>query len=82
MPSQKVSDTQILASIDAYQRVNGYAPAFTEICRLTGLASVSSVAYRLSCIERLGLMTREPNKPRTLRITSAGYDSITAYSEA
>ena len=47
---------------------HGYPPSMREIGALVGLTSPSSVKHQLDKLERLGLVRRNPNRPRALEV--------------
>jgi repressor LexA len=49
---------------------DGYAPTLREIGEATGLASISSVSYQLSTLERKGYLSRDAGRPRTAVVRS------------
>jgi repressor LexA len=48
----------------------GYLPSMREIGNAVGLASTSSVSCQLSVLQKQGLITREPRRPRTVKVRS------------
>jgi repressor LexA len=46
----------------------GYAPSLREIGDAVGLASSSSVAHQLKVLERMGYLTREAGRPRSIAL--------------
>lgn len=54
---------------DAVER-RGYPPSMREIGEAVGLTSPSSVAHQLHTLERLGLIRRDPNRPRAIEVRS------------
>ncbi|MBW3068282.1 MULTISPECIES: transcriptional repressor LexA [unclassified Actinomyces] len=46
----------------------GYPPSMREIGAQVGLTSPSSVKHQLDKLERLGLVRRDPNRPRALEV--------------
>ena len=56
----------ILAMIRQSVEERGYPPSVREIGEAVGLTSPSSVSYQLTTLERLGLLRRDPNRPRAL----------------
>lgn len=54
------------------QAVNerGYPPSVREIGDAVGLASPSSVSHQLSTLEKMGLLKRDPNRPRALVVAN------------
>ena len=48
--------------------LNGYPPSVRELCDLVGLKSTSTVHSHLKKLEQLGLIVRDPTKPRAIAI--------------
>lgn len=61
---------QIYDFICSYAESHGYPPSVREIGSAVGLASPSTVHMHLKCLEDLGYISRDPNKPRTIEVTS------------
>ena len=61
---------QVLEFIRESVRVNGYPPTVREICAGLDLSSPSTVHAHLANLERLGLIRRDPTKPRALQTWS------------
>ena len=59
---------QVLEFIRESVRANGYPPTVREICTALDLSSPSTVHAHLSNLERLGLIKRDPTKPRALDV--------------
>ena len=59
---------QVLEFIRESVRVNGYPPTVREICAALDLSSPSTVHVHLANLERLGLIKRDPTKPRALDV--------------
>jgi repressor LexA len=59
---------QVLEFIRASIRANGYPPTVREICTGLKLSSPSTVHAHLANLERLGLIKRDPTKPRALDV--------------
>jgi repressor LexA len=59
---------QVLEFIRESVRVNGYPPTVREICAALDLSSPSTVHAHLANLERLGLIKRDPSKPRALDV--------------
>lgn len=59
---------QVLGFIRASIRANGYPPTVREICTGLQLSSPSTVHAHLANLERLGLIRRDPTKPRALDV--------------
>lgn len=62
---------QVLEFIRESVRTDGYPPTVREICTALGLSSPSTVHAHLANLERLGLIKRDPTKPRALDLASA-----------
>ena len=50
---------------------HGYPPSLREIGEQVGLTSPSSVKHQLDKLERLGLVRRDPNRPRAMEVVCA-----------
>ena len=59
---------QVLEFIRESMRANGYPPTVREICTALDLSSPSTVHAHLANLERLGLIRRDPTKPRALDV--------------
>lgn len=59
---------QVLEFIRESVRANGYPPTVREICAALNLSSPSTVHAHLANLERLGLVKRDPTKPRALDV--------------
>jgi repressor LexA len=62
---------QVLDFIRESVRVDGYPPTVREICAELDLSSPSTVHAHLANLERLGLIKRDPTKPRALDVVGA-----------
>jgi repressor LexA len=65
---------RILEVIRAFTGEHGYPPSVREIGERVGLSSSSTIHAHLKALERRGLISRDPTKPRALR--SAGTPAI------
>lgn len=70
-----VPDWKILDAIRWCIGDNGYSPTIRELCREVGVASPSSMKYRLDRLRDEGLITYDPRKSRTIRLTEKGEES-------
>ena len=61
---------QVLEFIRECVRTNGYPPTVREICTALHLSSPSTVHVHLANLERLGLLRRDPSKPRALDVVN------------
>lgn len=59
---------EIFEFIGDYTDSNGYPPTVRDIGRAVGLASSSTVHAHLANLEKLGLLRRDPSKPRALEL--------------
>jgi repressor LexA len=64
---------RILQAIAEFARRRGYSPTLQEIGDAAGLASVSSVSYQLSVLQRRGYLRRDPGRPRTVELRVPGH---------
>ncbi|MDQ2662451.1 MAG: transcriptional repressor LexA [Candidatus Eremiobacteraeota bacterium] len=58
---------RILEVIKAFTVEHGYPPSVREIGERVGLSSSSTIHSHLKTLERRGLISRDPTKPRALR---------------
>jgi repressor LexA len=58
---------RILEVIRAFTAEHGYPPSVREIGERVGLSSSSTIHAHLKALERRGLLSRDPTKPRALR---------------
>jgi repressor LexA len=59
---------EILRYVNEHSEKHGYPPTVREIGQAVGLASSSTVHAHLNNLERLGLLRRDPTKPRALGV--------------
>lgn len=59
---------RILAAIRESVVHHGYPPSVREIGEAVGLTSPSSVSYQLSALERKGLLSKVPHRPRAVNV--------------
>ena len=72
-PSEKPATERqrsILSVIRAFTAERGYPPSVREIGERVGLSSSSTIHAHLKALERRGMISRDPTKPRAMR--SAG----------
>jgi repressor LexA len=62
---------QILDFIQKWQRVEGATPTYQEIADQFGFRSLNSVTEHLRLLRQKGVLTTEPGKARSARITTA-----------
>jgi repressor LexA len=61
--------TEIWQFLVEYVDAHGYPPTVREIGEHVGLASPSTVHAHLATLERVGLIKRDPTKPRAVELT-------------
>jgi repressor LexA len=59
---------EIFDFIKRYSEKYGYPPTVRDIGKAVGLASSSTVHAHLSNLERIGLLRRDPSKPRAIEL--------------
>lgn len=59
---------KILEAIASSIAAHGYPPSMREIGDLVGLSSLSSVTHQLTRLENLGLIRRDPKRPRAIEV--------------
>jgi len=70
---------EIFDFIKRYTDINGYPPTVRDIGKAVGLASSSTVHAHLANLEKLGLLRRDPTKPRAMELldrAAAGVRSL------
>ena len=59
---------EIFDYVKRYAREHGYPPTVREIGKAIGLTSSSTVHAHLANLEKLGLLRRDPTKPRAIEV--------------
>ena len=59
---------EIFEFIKRYSASNGYPPTVRDIGKAVGLASSSTVHAHLANLEKIGLLRRDPTKPRAIEL--------------
>ena len=59
---------EIFDFIKRYSAAHGYPPTVRDIGKAVGLASSSTVHAHLANLEKLGLLRRDPSKPRAIEL--------------
>jgi repressor LexA len=59
---------EIFDFIKRYSAMNGYPPTVRDIGKAVGLASSSTVHAHLANLEKVGLLRRDPTKPRAIEL--------------
>ena len=67
---------EIFDFIKRYSAKNGYPPTVRDIGKAVGLASSSTVHAHLANLEKLGLLRRDPAKPRAIEMLDRAVDSV------
>jgi repressor LexA len=67
---------QIVDFIKDHQASCGYPPTVRDIGRAVGLASSSTVHAHLANLEKLGLLRRDPSKPRALELRDRATEGV------
>jgi repressor LexA len=74
---------EIFDFIKRYSANHGYPPTVRDIGKAVGLASSSTVHAHLANLEKLGLLRRDPSKPRALELLDKASSAVgTAMEEA
>src|SRR3954451_20625602 len=68
---------EIFDFIKRYSAKHGYPPTVREIGKAVGLASSSTVHAHLANLESLGMIRRDPSKPRALELLDKAASTIT-----
>jgi repressor LexA len=67
---------EIYDFIRKYSSTNGYPPTVRDIGKAVGLASSSTVHAHLANLEKLGLLRRDPSKPRAMELLDRAADAV------
>src|SRR5437763_3294775 len=70
---------EIFDFIKRYSSIHGYPPTVRDIGKAVGLASSSTVHAHLANLEKIGLLRRDPLKPRAIEMldkAAAGVRSL------
>ena len=59
---------EIFEYVKTYARDHGYPPTVRDIGKAIGLTSSSTVHAHLANLEKLGLLKRDPTKPRAIEV--------------
>lgn len=69
---------EIFDFIKRYSAMNGYPPTVRDIGKAVGLASSSTVHAHLANLEKIGLVRRDPTKPRALELLDRAAQGVQA----
>src|SRR3954466_3461654 len=67
---------EIFDFIKRYSAKHGYPPTVRDIGKAVGLASSSTVHAHLANLEKVGLLRRDPSKPRALELLDKAADAV------
>jgi repressor LexA len=67
---------EIFDFIKRYSAKYGYPPTVRDIGKAVGLASSSTVHAHLSNLEKVGLLRRDPSKPRAIEMLDRAAESV------
>jgi repressor LexA len=67
---------EIFDFIKSYSNKHGYPPTVRDIGKAVGLASSSTVHAHLANLEKVGLLRRDPSKPRAIVLLDRAVDSV------
>ncbi|MDQ6750435.1 MAG: transcriptional repressor LexA [Actinomycetota bacterium] len=67
---------EIFEFIKRYSSSHGYPPTVRDIGKAVGLASSSTVHAHLANLEKVGLLKRDPSKPRAIEMLDRAVDGV------
>jgi repressor LexA len=67
---------EIFDFIKRYSASQGYPPTVRDIGKAVGLASSSTVHAHLANLEKVGLLRRDPSKPRAIELLDRAADAV------
>jgi repressor LexA len=67
---------EIFDFIKSYSSKHGYPPTVRDIGKAVGLASSSTVHAHLANLERIGLLRRDPSKPRAIELLDRAVEGV------
>ena len=67
---------EIFDFIKRYSAKYGYPPTVRDIGKAVGLASSSTVHAHLANLEKLGLLRRDPSKPRAIELLDRAVEQV------
>jgi repressor LexA len=67
---------EIFEFIKGYTAGHGYPPTVRDIGKAVGLASSSTVHAHLANLEKLGLLRRDPTKPRAIELLDRAVEQV------
>ncbi len=69
---------EIFDFIKCYSAKHGYPPTVRDIAKAVGLASPSTVHAHLANLEKIGLLRRDPSKPRAIELLDRAVEGVRA----
>src|SRR6202045_4865800 len=69
---------EIFDFIKRYSARHGYPPTVRDIGKAVGLASSSTVHQHLANLERIGMLRRDPSKPRAIELLARAVSEVRA----
>jgi repressor LexA len=73
---------EIFDFIRKYSAKYGYPPTVRDIGKAVGLASSSTVHAHLANLEKIGLLRRDPSKPRAIELLDRAVESVESAVES
>ena len=73
---------EIFDFIKRYSAKNGYPPTVRDIGKAVGLASSSTVHAHLANLEKIGLLRRDPSKPRAIELLDRAAAGVRSFVQA
>src|SRR4051812_23771475 len=73
---------EIFEFIKKYSAKHGYPPTVRDIGKAVGLASSSTVHAHLANLEKVGLLRRDPSKPRAIEMLDKAAGAAGGVAEA
>src|SRR5213082_1069044 len=70
---------EIFDFIKRYSAGHGYPPTVRDIGKAVGLASSSTVHAHLANLEKLGLLRRDPTKPRAIELLDRAVEQVKGF---
>src|SRR5690606_27605757 len=67
---------EIFEFIKRYSARHGYPPTVRDIGKAVGLASSSTVHAHLANLEKVGLLRRDPSKPRAIELLDKAVEGV------
>ena len=67
---------EIFDFIKRHSATHGYPPTVRDIGKAVGLASTSTVHAHLANLEKLGLLRRDPSKPRAIELLDRAVEQV------